>query len=1019
MMNYPAVAALRKRSVVVRYLRLPNAAAAGLTLLLIFLILPVHASAQSVAVGTITGAAGSAVDLRVNFTAGATGVATLQFDLSFGSALGMVSTTAGSAANNAGKSASGSTVPGGVRVILFGLNQNAISSGEVAIIRLNIASGTPPGVLAVTISNIVASDAQGGNVAASGSNGSVTVSGPTDTNPPLLTAIASSGITQSGATITWTTNEAADSQVEFGLSIAYGNLTVLNSNLVTSHSQALSGLAAGTTYHFRVKSKDAAGNLAISTDNIFITASGGDITPPTILWVTTTGISSAGATVSWTTNEASDSQVEYGLTAAYGTLSAINSSLVTSHAQSLTGLAANSTYHFRVKSRDAAGNLAMSPDFTFTTLPGNDFNPPVIGGVTSTSVTNSSATITWTTNEASDSQVEYGISDSYGSITTRNLSMVTTHAVGLSGLTAEATYHYRVLSRDAAGNTAVSVDFTFVTPAQNDTSIPVIIGVTSSSITSNSARISWTTNEVADTQVEYGATIFYGSTTAANLSLVTSHAQILTGLNAKTVYHYRVKSRDAAGNLAVSNDYIFTTTDSPGDMNPVNTLFYPRLLTSPAGEPGSPDQEFIGFGITNLDNQPARLRFTAYDATGVQVTGAGISNPVFRDLLPGQQIPIIDYQLFGSSFSGPTSNGWVKIESTVSRIAGFFMIFNAGLTELDGANISSELMTSFIYPEVENQGFTRINVANPGTDPAELTIDLMRPDGTVQASGTRSVPANGSLVADLFNDIFPGQEHNGSRYVKVSSNKAVLPFELLGKSAQYLEGLNGQDAAQGSSILYCPQYVIGESWNTSLSVVNLNGTAGSVTFRFIRDDATQSGATKIVPIEAYGKIFIDDAAFFQSFIVAPGGALRQGYLEITSNDVKLAGSVVFGDPAKSSFSSALPLVSTLQQSFLFSHLASNDQYFTGVAILNPGAFDTVVDVDIYNADGTLDLTTRVLVPRTQRISRLLTDLFPELAGQQRTSGYFKLTASQPVASFALFGTRTLSALSAIPPQVIK
>ena len=401
------------------------------------------------------------------------------------------------------------------------------------------------------------------------------------------------------------------------------------------------------------------------------------------------------------------------------------------------------------------------------------------------------------------------------------------------------------------------------------------------------------------------------------------------------------------------------------------------------------------------------------------MTGPGITNPVMRDLLPGEQVPLVDNQIFGSGFSGPNSIGWVKIESTVGKVAGFFMMFNAGLTELDGANVTTNRLTSFIYPEIDARGFTKVSIANPNPDPATLTLDLIGSDGTIQSSATRNLPANGSLAADLFTDIFPGSNPTGSGYVRVTSNQGVLPFELIGKSTQYLGSLNGQDAAQGASILYCPQFVFGETWRTTLSVVNLDIRPGTVTFRFIRDDASQMGATKVVPIDAHGKIYIDDDSFFQSFIVAPGGALIQGYVEIVSTDVQLAGSVVFGDPERSAFASALPLVSTLDKAFIFSHLASNNQYFTGVAILNPGPFDAAVDVEVYKADGTLEMTTKVFVPRLRRIARLLTDIFPELEGQQRTSGYFKVISTQPLATFALFGTRSLSALSAIPPQVVK
>ena len=90
-----------------------------------------------------------------------------------------------------------------------------------------------------------------------------------NTQAPVISNVASSGITSSGATITWSTNEPADSQVEYGLTTRYGSSTLLDSSLVTVHSVRLSGLSVNNTYHYRVKSKDVAGNLAISGDTIF------------------------------------------------------------------------------------------------------------------------------------------------------------------------------------------------------------------------------------------------------------------------------------------------------------------------------------------------------------------------------------------------------------------------------------------------------------------------------------------------------------------------------------------------------------------------------------------------------------------------------------------------------------------------------------------------------------------------------------------------------------------------------
>ena len=86
-----------------------------------------------------------------------------------------------------------------------------------------------------------------------------------------VTNVTVSNITASGATIGWTTAAPADTQVEFGTTAAMGSMSPLNSALVISHSVALSGLSSGTLYYFRVRSRDAAGNLWTCLTTTFTT----------------------------------------------------------------------------------------------------------------------------------------------------------------------------------------------------------------------------------------------------------------------------------------------------------------------------------------------------------------------------------------------------------------------------------------------------------------------------------------------------------------------------------------------------------------------------------------------------------------------------------------------------------------------------------------------------------------------------------------------------------------------------
>ena len=137
---------------------------------------------------------------------------------------------------------------------------------------------------------------------------------------------------------------------------------------------------------------------------------------------------------------------------------------------------------------------------------------------------------------------------------------------------------------------------------------------------------------------------------------------------------------------------------------------------------------------------------------------------------------------------------------------------------------------------------------------------------------------------------------------------------------------------QGATTVYSVQYVVGgPDWQSMLSVINLDSTPGSVSLRFISNEGTQIGTVRVLPIAARGKIRITDQRFF----IDAGDTLRQGYVEITSSGVRLAGSVVFGDPGRNNFSSALPLASSFQSRMALGQIASNNIYFTGISILNP------------------------------------------------------------------------------------
>lgn len=94
---------------------------------------------------------------------------------------------------------------------------------------------------------------------------------------------------------------------------------------------------------------------------------------------------------------------------------------------------------------------------------------------------------------------------------------------------------------------------------------PVISGVAAVEITATSVIITWSLDQFATGQVNYGLTDSYGSSTTGEASYAyNTHAQAITELSPSTTYHYRVRSTNIDSQETVSTDYTFTTLASSG-----------------------------------------------------------------------------------------------------------------------------------------------------------------------------------------------------------------------------------------------------------------------------------------------------------------------------------------------------------------------------------------------------------------------------------------------------------------------
>ncbi len=268
---------------------------------------------------------------------------------------------------------------------------------------------------------------------------------------PIISGVTPGQISATGATISWATDQASDSQVDYGTSASYGASSALNSNLVASHSVSLFNLKSGTLYHYRVKSSNAEAILATSSDFTFTTASGSDTTPPTVS--VTSPVS--GATVSGTITVAASASDNVGVVGVQFQVDNVNSAaedtaIPFSLSLDTTKLSGGS-HSLTAVARDAAGNHTTSSSVTVTVS-----NLPVITSQPTNKIVNVGQTATFT--------------------------------VAATG-TAPLAYQWKKNGANISGATASSYTTPATTPADNGSAFQVVVSNTAGSTPSTAVTL--------------------------------------------------------------------------------------------------------------------------------------------------------------------------------------------------------------------------------------------------------------------------------------------------------------------------------------------------------------------------------------------------------------------------------------------------------------------------------------------------------------------------------------------------
>lgn len=373
------------------------------------------------------------------------------------------------------------------------------------------------------------------------------------TSPANLISSPSVNVGTRKGTITWTTDRESDTKIQFGKSSGnYFTTESSNSDQVKVHSLDLINLEAGTTYFFRTKWTDEDGNTGISPEYSFTT-----LPAPSIKNVEVTDVGLTTATIAFTAVDATQVNIRYGKTEAFGGAEVINtSSSESKYVVQLRGLNDGTKYFYTFDTLDRDGNSYQTGIvLTFETPPRPSISnlrfQPIEGEPTSTQK------ITWETNIPTTSQLTYGKIGSGGSEVTSS-GLKTSHETIIRNLEDDSTYFVIAQGRDSNGNLASSDRQVFRTAL--DTRVPKISDISVEATTKGTgpeARgqiiVSWKTDEPATSQVAYaeGSDVKeFNNKSAIDGALTTEHIVIVSDLPTSKLFSVQPLSKDKAGNEA-------------------------------------------------------------------------------------------------------------------------------------------------------------------------------------------------------------------------------------------------------------------------------------------------------------------------------------------------------------------------------------------------------------------------------------------------------------------------------------
>lgn len=443
-----------------------------------------------------------------------------------------------------------------------------------------------------------------------------------------------------------------------------------------------------------------------------------------------------------------------------------------------------------------------------------------------------------------------------------------------------------------------------------------------------------------------------------------------------------------------------TTTwiDAASEMNFPVASFEPGIVT--------------GIAIVNPNPDPAPVTLAVYGVDGALVKGLP-ENPIDWTIPAGSQMARTVAEWVGSG-PAPDTVAWIQATSESDDVTGFFLALNSSITWFDGADLPPT-GTRLAFHDIrtgDGRG-TTLYLLNPGEIAANVTLERLEEGSSLDFSF--QLPAKGIRVVDPNVDFGAAPDSAKAVWIEVRSDQPVAGFQFV-SSGQDWHGINARPVGSAAERLVFPQMAVLSPFVSELFLVNYDNQATLARVTARRPDGSlhtpATGANpKVVALLPRQALRADLEVLFGF----AGNSFLEGWLEVSAESPQIDGTLVYSIPSLGSVAAVAAPLQGMRQA-LFAHLATALDYFTGLALLNPGSLTATCRTAALDPGGKVLGSSTLALPAGRRSSLLITEMIQASAGY--AGGFIWVDCDQPTYMTSLFGSSLSGVLANIPPQAV-